>query len=96
VRRQIGGGSCASAACGVCAVRRRGATRWSEGCVGGSLRGTVLRAIASPAHTRGTGAHLTCRHPCQRLKEQTMGKYFIAWILGVPAFVLVIAYLIFH
>jgi len=25
-----------------------------------------------------------------------MGKYFIAWILGVPAFVLVIAYLIFH
>lgn len=24
-----------------------------------------------------------------------MGKYFIAWLLGVPAFVLVIIYLIF-
>jgi len=25
-----------------------------------------------------------------------MGKYLIAWILGVPAFVLVIAYFFFH
>jgi hypothetical protein len=25
-----------------------------------------------------------------------MGKYLIAWILGVPAFVLVIIYLLFH
>jgi len=25
-----------------------------------------------------------------------MGKYIIAWILGVPAFVLVIAYFFFH
>jgi len=24
-----------------------------------------------------------------------MGKYFIAWLLGVPAFVLVLIYLIF-
>jgi len=28
--------------------------------------------------------------------EVEMGKYVLAWILGVPAFVLVIAYLIFH
>jgi len=25
-----------------------------------------------------------------------MGKYFLAWLLGVPAFVLVIAYFFFH
>jgi hypothetical protein len=28
-------------------------------------------------------------------KENIMGKYFIAWLLGVPAFVLVIIYLLF-
>ncbi|MBI5271656.1 MAG: hypothetical protein HY856_18485 [Burkholderiales bacterium] len=28
-------------------------------------------------------------------KECTMGKYFIAWLLGVPAVLLVIAYFIF-
>jgi len=25
-----------------------------------------------------------------------MGKYFLAWVLGVPAIVLVILYLFFH
>jgi hypothetical protein len=29
-------------------------------------------------------------------KEAVMGKYLIAWILGVPAFVLVIIYLLFN
>ena len=29
-------------------------------------------------------------------KEDPMGKYFIAWLLGVPAVVLVVAYLFFH
>jgi hypothetical protein len=29
-------------------------------------------------------------------KESIMGKYFIAWLLGVPAFVLVLFYLFFH
>jgi len=28
-------------------------------------------------------------------KEMIMGKYFVGWLLGVPAVVLVIAYLIF-
>ena len=28
--------------------------------------------------------------------EILMGKYFLAWLLGVPAFVLVILYLFFH
>ena len=28
--------------------------------------------------------------------EATMGKYVLAWLFGVPAFVLVILYLIFN
>src|SRR6185369_416739 len=30
------------------------------------------------------------------LQENIMGKYFLAWLLGVPFFVLVILYLFFH
>jgi hypothetical protein len=29
-------------------------------------------------------------------RRTIMGKYFLAWILGVPAIVLVILYLFFH
>ena len=29
-------------------------------------------------------------------EEILMGKYFLAWLLGVPAFVLVIVYLLFN
>jgi hypothetical protein len=28
--------------------------------------------------------------------ERTMGKYFLAWLLGVPAIVLVLIYFFFH
>jgi hypothetical protein len=35
------------------------------------------------------------RHP-QARRRDIMGKYFIAWLLGVPAVVLVVAYLFFH
>ena len=31
-----------------------------------------------------------------RLKEQLMGKYFLGWILGVPAIVLVLIYVFMH
>ncbi|WP_155835128.1 hypothetical protein [Herbaspirillum sp. RV1423] len=30
------------------------------------------------------------------LEKQVMGKYFLAWILGVPAFALVLIYLFAH
>jgi hypothetical protein len=43
------------------------------------------------------GALLSSSHPIHTTtKETLMGKYLIAWILGVPAFVLVIAYFFFH
>jgi hypothetical protein len=29
-------------------------------------------------------------------EELIMGKYFLAWIMGVPAIVLVLLYLFFH
>ena len=29
-------------------------------------------------------------------KENIMGKYFLGWLLGVPAIVLVLLYLVFH
>jgi hypothetical protein len=32
----------------------------------------------------------------QPIEESDMGKYFLAWLLGVPAFVLVIIYLLFN
>jgi hypothetical protein len=32
----------------------------------------------------------------QPIEESVMGKYFLAWLLGVPAFVLVIIYLLFN
>jgi hypothetical protein len=28
--------------------------------------------------------------------ESTMGKYFLAWLLGVPGILLVLLYLFFH
>ncbi len=40
------------------------------------------------------------RHACSghhhHLKEITMGKYFLAWLLGVPGIVLLLVYLFFH
>ena len=30
------------------------------------------------------------------IKENIMGKYFLAWLLGVPVLVLVIVYIFFH
>ena len=34
--------------------------------------------------------------PLQLIQESEMGKYFIGWILGVPAVVLVGIYLVTH
>jgi hypothetical protein len=36
------------------------------------------------------------RTHCTTFKERIMGKYFLAWILGVPAIVLVLIYMFFH
>jgi len=55
-------------------------------------------------HDAGVADRLILRTPCispGRLtslwnKEQAMGKYFLAWILGVPAFVLVLIYFFVH
>jgi hypothetical protein len=48
--------------------------------------------LNSPA---STVAALSARQS-KTLKEKTMGKYFLAWILGVPAAVLVLIYVLMH
>jgi hypothetical protein len=58
-------------------------------------RGTVLRGIARCA------ASLTARQRLRWLhiptdQEHIMGKYFLAWLLGVPGLVLVLLWLFFH
>ena len=42
-----------------------------------------------------------CRVLCTKIrqpinKEKDMGKYFIAWLLGVPGIILVLVYLFMH
>ncbi|MDB5727939.1 MAG: hypothetical protein JWQ00_1144 [Noviherbaspirillum sp.] len=39
---------------------------------------------------------LHCRHCTYHFMEEIMGKYFIAWLLGVPAIVLVLLYFFFR
>lgn len=48
------------------------------------------RPIAAPGPRIYCGA---IRFPT---KEHIMGKYVLAWALGVPAVVVVVAYLLFH
>lgn len=42
----------------------------------------------------GTGVACEGAHPSS--KETPMGKYFLAWLLGVPGILLVILYFFFH
>jgi hypothetical protein len=59
-----------------------------------------LHATAPTAHFALAGQFasdrkLTMEPFLPPIKETSMGKYFIAWLLGVPAFVLVLIYLLF-
>lgn len=57
-----------------------------------------MPALSSPCSRSKSGRAHPVLHPdviC-KLKETIMGKYLIAWILGVPAFILVIIYLLFN
>ena len=50
----------------------------------------ALRAIVQPARPRAV------RTSGFALKELVMGKYFVGWILGVPAIVLVVLWFFFR
>jgi hypothetical protein len=39
---------------------------------------------------------LSCESRSVDIEESVMGKYFIAWLLGVPAFVLVLLYILLN
>ena len=64
--------------------------------------GVVLGEKRRTPDRNGVSAPLTCSlvretaRTHQRFSEGEMGKYVLAWILGVPAFVLVLVYLIAH
>jgi len=53
-------------------------------------RACLLRLVASAA-----AETIPAAVPATQ-EETFMGKYFLAWLLGVPAFVLVIVYLLFN
>ncbi|MCW5659570.1 MAG: hypothetical protein KIT60_17865 [Burkholderiaceae bacterium] len=51
------------------------------------------RAAARPLASASTGIYR--RGIRSKAKEHVMGKYVLAWALGAPAIVVVIAYLVF-
>jgi hypothetical protein len=57
-----------------------------------------MRLAAQVAIARGPGAGgcADCRDAGTTVGEHPMGKYFLAWLLGVPAIVLVIVYFFMH
>lgn len=53
----------------------------------------LLRTRRSSSAVRPLAGRRFLGHP---LQENTMGKYLLAWLLGVPGIVLLIVYLFFH
>jgi hypothetical protein len=52
-----------------------------------------IAPTGAPFRLSYSSNHGICRF--HEFEEGDMGKYFIAWLLGVPAFVLVLIYLFF-
>ena len=59
-------------------------------------RAQSYRNARPPPPAPARGLPVSCAHRIDLLKETVMGKYLIAWILGVPAFVLVLIYMFMH
>lgn len=55
---------------------------------------TVLRTPQASSAPRWHRGRPCSAHP--NLTENIMGKYFLAWLLGVPGIVLLLVYLFFH
>jgi len=63
------------------------------------MRGIVNRVQGNrgvPSMACGLPDRLHSSMSLTDFKENIMGKYFIAWLLGVPGIVLVLLYLFFH
>jgi hypothetical protein len=74
----------------IAAMRARPQRRWHST----PQRAGVLQIPQRPSAAAGQAASLPFAH--RNKKEVVMGKYVLAWLFGVPAFVLVILYLIFN
>jgi hypothetical protein len=57
-------------------------------------RGSDERRVAPMCRSAHEGQRLLAVGQLNR--RSIVGKYVLAWLLGVPAFVLVIVYLLFH
>jgi hypothetical protein len=55
----------------------------------------VLQPAGASVHRNVAPLHLLYGRLSQ-LKEHNMGKYVLAWALGVPGVIVVLAYLFFH
>jgi len=53
-------------------------------------------AVAATRQERRLPFAGSARHPAADTGASDMGKYLLAWVLGVPAFVLVLIYLFMH
>jgi hypothetical protein len=74
----------------------------SKRCVRRRLQ-VAVPAVHPPDHGTSFAVSLRdrmAREPApstvQLIQENIMGKYLLAWLLGVPMFVLVIIYIFFH
>jgi len=83
---------------GVPAVSEAAARRWraDSGVTADLSRRTLEPFVGVQVAPLDIG-HGACTSRCHTItRNRIMGKYLIAWILGVPAFVLVIIYLLFN
>jgi len=59
-----------------------------------------MRRVSRLQKDRRAASTIGTSHPIQTanlyFQEDDMGKYVLAWLLGVPAFVLVIVYMLAH
>lgn len=56
--------------------------------------GVVLQPIAAPSGSPPRCRAISCEY--HYFWRSVMGKYLVGWVLGIPAVVLVIAYLFFN
>lgn len=69
----------------------------------GALSALATRHAAGPptkppglVRCAGASAWRKLQSPFQHFRRTTMGKYLLAWLLGVPGIVLLLVYLFFH
>jgi len=63
--------------------------------VGGETRADAMQ-IATVVKCDSSDLHDGCSRYSSKSKENVMGKYFLAWLLGVPGGILLLIFLFTH